>query len=54
MLELCAQKFQTAAVAIMYFVPIEHRNNVIAAVADNNGKLRCHFTMEGSQCWTVR
>ena len=40
---------------IMYFVPIEHRNNVIAAVADNNGKLEnCHFTMEGSQCWTVR
>ncbi|WP_145525400.1 dehydrogenase [Yersinia vastinensis] len=40
---------------IMYFVPPEHRNNVINVISDTNSWVsNCHFTTEGSQCWTAR
>ncbi|CNK84134.1 dehydrogenase [Yersinia alsatica] len=40
---------------IMYFVPPEYRNNVIKVISDANSWVsNCHFTTEGSQCWTAR
>ena len=40
---------------IMYFVPPEYRKNVIQTISDSNSWVsNCHFTMRGSQCWTIR
>ncbi len=40
---------------IMYFVPPEHRNNVIKVISDSNSWVsNCHFTMDGSQCWRIK
>jgi len=40
---------------IMYFVPPEYRKNVIKVISDSNSWVsNCHFTMEGSQCWTIK
>ena len=40
---------------IMYFVPPEYRNNVIKVISDSNSWVsNCHFTLEGSQCWTIK
>lgn len=40
---------------VMYFVPPESRKNVISVISDANSWVsNCHFTMEGSQCWTIR
>lgn len=39
---------------IMYFVPPEYRKNVIEVISDETSWVsNCHFTLEGSQCWTV-
>ncbi len=39
---------------IMYFVPPEKRQNVIQVLSDRGGWIsNCHFTKEGSQCWTI-
>ena len=39
---------------IMYFVPPECRNNVLNVISDSSSWVsNCHFTMEGSQCWTI-
>lgn len=39
---------------IMYFVPPEHKHRVIAAVQGLGDWIsNCHFSSEGSQCWTV-
>jgi D-glycero-alpha-D-manno-heptose-7-phosphate kinase len=40
---------------IMYFIPPEKRNNVINAIKSKGGWVsNCHFSLEGSQCWTIR
>lgn len=40
---------------IMYFVPTEYRKNVISAIKDEQSWVsNCHFTTNGSQCWTIK